>query len=204
MARVLGRPVSVCGSICKIDLCLDIFGPYNCWENLFCQKKMSKTSRSQIPDIFSVPRFQICWASIPRFQIFWASIPWFQMLIHPPPPPPHYTSSFATTICSTQYLCPTPSYSQTTTHTIAPLVYNFIEQNSYSLNRSTTSIMLQHTGLSAKYMHLYCTCTCVSLLKARPMSHRRKTDETDNVISLTSRLLYNVFSFWPQHTYMYV
>ena len=30
MARVLGRPVSVCGSICKIDLCLDIFGPYNC------------------------------------------------------------------------------------------------------------------------------------------------------------------------------
>ena len=85
MARVFGRLVSVCGSICKIDLCLDIFGPYNCWENLFCQQKLSKTPRSQIPDIFSVPRFQIFWASIPRFQIFWASIPWFQMLIHPPP-----------------------------------------------------------------------------------------------------------------------
>ena len=85
MARVFGRTVSVCGSICKIDLCLDIFGTYNCWENLFCQKKLSKTPRSQIPDIFSVPRFQIFWASIPRFQIFWASIPWFQMLIHPPP-----------------------------------------------------------------------------------------------------------------------
>ena len=28
MARVPGRPV--CGSICKIDLCLDILGPYNC------------------------------------------------------------------------------------------------------------------------------------------------------------------------------
>ena len=24
MARVLGRPVSVCGSICKIDLCLGV------------------------------------------------------------------------------------------------------------------------------------------------------------------------------------
>ena len=30
MARVFGHTVSVCGSICKIDLCLDIFGPYNC------------------------------------------------------------------------------------------------------------------------------------------------------------------------------
>ena len=30
MARVLGRNVSVCGSICKIDLCLDIFGQNNC------------------------------------------------------------------------------------------------------------------------------------------------------------------------------
>ena len=94
MARVFGRPVSVCGSICKIDLCLDIFGSYNCWENLFCQTKLSKTPRSQIPDIFSVPRFQIFWASIPRFQIFWASIPWFQMLIHPPPPHGEWQRNF--------------------------------------------------------------------------------------------------------------
>ena len=94
MARVFGRHVSVCGSICKIDLCLDIFGPYNCWENLFCQKNCPKTPRSQIPDIFSVPRFQIFWASIPRFQIFWASIPWFQMLIHPPPTIKVYTCFF--------------------------------------------------------------------------------------------------------------
>ena len=84
----VGHTVSVCGSICKIDICLDIFGPYNCWETYSVKKKLYKTPRSQIPDIFSVPRFQIFWASIPRFQIFWASIPWFQMLIHPPPPPP--------------------------------------------------------------------------------------------------------------------
>ena len=43
-------PYCLCGSICKIDLCLDIFGPYNCWENLFCQKNCPRP-----PD----PRFQI-------------------------------------------------------------------------------------------------------------------------------------------------
>ena len=28
--KVMGCPVSGCGSICKIDLCLDMFGPYSC------------------------------------------------------------------------------------------------------------------------------------------------------------------------------
>ena len=64
-----GRPVSVCGSIYKIYLCLDILAHITAEKNYSVDKKFPKTPRSQIPDIFSVPRFQIFWASIPRFQI---------------------------------------------------------------------------------------------------------------------------------------
>ena len=65
MARVFGRTVSVCGSICKIDLCLDIFGPYNNWENLFCQ------NNCPIPPN---PRFQI-FSQFPDSRFFGLQFP---------------------------------------------------------------------------------------------------------------------------------
>ena len=65
MARVFGRTVFACGSICKIDLCLDIFGPYNCWENLFCQINCPRP-----PD----PRFQI-FSQFPDSRFFGLQFP---------------------------------------------------------------------------------------------------------------------------------
>ena len=91
MARVFGRPVSVCGSICKIDLCLDIFGPYNCWENLIISKKLS-----QIPD----SRYFLS-SQIPDFLGFNSQIPdlWGLYSLIPdadsPPPLPQHTLSFS-------------------------------------------------------------------------------------------------------------
>ena len=38
MARVLGHPVSLCGSICKIDLCWDILAPITAEENYSVKK----------------------------------------------------------------------------------------------------------------------------------------------------------------------
>ena len=51
--------------ICKIDLCLDIFGPYNCWENLFCQINWPRP-----PD----PRFQI-FSQFPDSRFFGLQFP---------------------------------------------------------------------------------------------------------------------------------
>ena len=65
MARVLGCPVFVCGSTCKIDLCLDMCGPYNCWTNYSVQKKFPNP-----PD----PRFQI-FSQFPDSRFFGLQFP---------------------------------------------------------------------------------------------------------------------------------
>ena len=94
MAKVFGRLVSVCGSICKIDLCLDIFGPYNCWESYSVKKNCPRP-----PD----PRFQI-FSQFPDSRSFGLQFPdsrfvgplfpdsrcWFT-----PPPPSSYRNFWA-------------------------------------------------------------------------------------------------------------
>ena len=87
MARVLGRPVSVCGSICKIDLCLDIFGPYRLLRKLILLKQ--NVHDLQIPDSryflgSQIPDFLGFNSQIPDFLGLYSLIPDADS---PPPPP---------------------------------------------------------------------------------------------------------------------